>query len=255
MTCYATLSQARSAGNMANSSTVDNTLLLQLVEVASARVDSLMRWPSGALLLTREAVRIPITPYTLARTGEVLLPRVRRLLEFESAMLNSNPVVAQLLTPQSPFALRINGGCQRGGELIVTGWWAATRQWSHSALVEVGSLANALTATATTLPIAGLDAGQLVRVNDELMVVTAVSPVSATVTRGARGTIAAAHAAGDLVRVWQVDEAVSWQVARQAAFLYSRRGAYETASADGFGSQSLPPDLLAALKGALDAYA
>ena len=254
MTYYCTLELARAAGNMSTSTSVDSALLLQLIEVASARVDSLMRWPEGALLLTRAAVRIPITRFTRTASGEVLLPRVRRLVEYVSATLNGQPATLELIPADVPIAVRITGGC-RGGELVVTGWWAAVRPWAPSQLRQAGVLSAALSASATTLPVAGLQAGQLVRVNDELMTVTAATAASATVRRGDRGTLASAHAAGDVARVWVIDEAVSWQVARQAAFLYSRRGAYETASADGIGSQQLPADLLAGLRGALDAYA
>lgn len=255
MILYCTLPQAREAGNMTASTSVDNALLLRLIEVASARADGLMRWPAGALLLTRETVHIPITRHTwVSGFSTLLLPRVRPAVEIEQVTQGSGVIAFDVEGAPIPRALVLRGSVRLGVPVMVRGWWAARRA-GVLPYVDVGTLTSALTASATTLPLTGLAVGQLLRINDELLLVSATTASNATVARGQRGTVAAAHAAGDAVRWWQVDPAVSWQVARQAAYLYSRRGAYETASSDGIGSQQLPPDLLAGLRGALDGYA
>ncbi len=76
-----------------------------------------------------------------------------------------------------------------------------TEQFANNAQT---TLAAAVTAGATTITVSavtGFPAGPRfrVRVGDELMLVTAVAGTTWTVTRGAEGTTAAAHAAGDSV--------------------------------------------------------
>lgn len=76
-----------------------------------------------------------------------------------------------------------------------------TEQFANNAQT---TLAAAVTAGATTITVSattGFPSGPQfrIRVGDELMLVTAVSGATWTVTRGAEGTVAAPHAAGDSV--------------------------------------------------------
>lgn len=126
-----------------------------------------------------------------------------------------------------------------------------------------------LTAIATTLTVVDVDGadlwgftpridrGNLLRIGDEYLVVTAVNTDTntATVRRGVNGTTAAEHAQGTAVEVWQVDAPVRDAVARQVGFTYQRRGAYVQKQVTELGAEiRFPDDLLPDLENVLEDY-
>jgi len=98
-------------------------------------------------------------------------------------------------------------------------------------------------------------AGQLIRINDEWLRVTAVATDTniLTVQRGVNGSTAAAHANGDDIDIWYPIDDLRQGVARQAALMYKRRGAFEATNQFGVGL-GFVADIGADLLGILNDY-
>jgi len=151
----------------------------------------------------------------------------------------------------------------------VTGVWGMHRDYAN-AWLQVDALAAAITTTtATTFTVADVDgydanyrlprisAGQLIKVDSEYMEVTHTETGTNTVTvrRGVHGTTAATHLISAAVCVWQVEDTIRSEVARQVGYMYARRGAYENARIDGIGITEFPPSVVGALAAALGGFA
>lgn len=151
----------------------------------------------------------------------------------------------------------------------ITGVWGMHRDYAN-AWLSVDTLAAAiLTTTATTFTVADVDgydanyrlprisAGQLIKVDSEYMEVTHTDTVTNTVTvkRGVHGTTAATHLISVAVYVWQVEDTIRNEVARQVGYMYARMGAYENASIDQMGLTQFPPVVVASLQAAIGGFA
>lgn len=99
-------------------------------------------------------------------------------------------------------------------------------------------------------------AGNLIKIGTEWMRVTATNTTTnvLTVQRGINGSTAAIHATGSVINVWYPVDDIRRAVARQAALLYKRRGAFEAPSQYGVGS-GYPADMIADLLGVVQGYA
>lgn len=106
----------------------------------------------------------------------------------------------------------------------------------------------------------GISIGSLIRIVDgttEFMEVTAVDFIqnTATVLRGVNGTTKIAHtdaAAG--VEVFQVENPVQIAVARQAALMYARQGAFTTVEVVGMTEIRYPADWLVEVRAMMGGY-
>lgn len=102
--------------------------------------------------------------------------------------------------------------------------------------------------------------GQLLRIGAgaEIMRVAGTNTTTniVTVARAQNGSPlpAVSYAAGSAVAVYQPEEQVRRVVARQAALLYARRGAFQVESLDGVGVITYPQDLLVELQQVLTEY-
>ena len=154
--------------------------------------------------------------------------------------------------------------------VAITGWWGVHRDYTH-AWQAVDALAAAiLTSTATTLTVADVDgvdyygiaprisAGSLLRIDDELLEVTATDTGSniVTVIRGVNGSTADTHVLGAVVEGFAVEDPIRRVVARQAGLLYARAGAFTSVEVSGMGTEvRYPNDLLGELRGVVNEYA
>ncbi len=151
----------------------------------------------------------------------------------------------------------------------VAGIWGMNRDYANAWLA-VDTLAAAITTTtATAFTVANVDdydayyrtprlsAGQLIQIDSEWMEITHTDIVTNTVTvrRGIYGTTAATHLISTAVSVFQVEETIRNEVARQCGYMYARRGAYENASIDSLGMMQFPPNVVASLAAAMGGYA
>jgi hypothetical protein len=151
--------------------------------------------------------------------------------------------------------------------IAVTGVWGYGGQWRASGdTVESNPLTNAATTfTVNDADGAGYDGttprfspGMVLQVESEWMDLTAVDITTNTLTvvRGARGSTAAQHAQNTPISVWYPDANIQRAVTRQVAYLYHRRGVYQSYQVDtvgGFISQ-FPQDLSEETRGALHDY-
>lgn len=152
--------------------------------------------------------------------------------------------------------------------VTVTGVWGIQRDYANAWLA-VDALAAGITSSATTLTVANADganpygftprlsAGHVLRIDSEYLIVTSVNETTNTLTvqRGTLGSTAASHDSGANVEVWQVESPINHVVARQAAFVWARQGAYSTVEVQGMSEIRYPPDLLAELRAVESDYA
>jgi hypothetical protein len=271
MTWYATLDDAKV--EVSTSNTTDDAQLANYVRIASRRADAMFRQR-----------RPFFAPYSETRAWLVEPQRVDsflRLFHFDDPLLALSSVVVGTTTltvgttveawrrsPDRPFkAIRLMNSsddfyqyCNSDDPVLATigGFWGYNPDWAN-AWDSVDTVQdNPLTAAATSLTVADVDGadgwgftpaisrGSLLRIEDEYLEVTATDTVTnvATVIRGVNGTTAAAHVQTTAVEVYRVHEPVRRAVARQAAFMYARQGAYESQSITDIGVISFPSDLL-----------
>lgn len=145
--------------------------------------------------------------------------------------------------------------------VTINGTWGFHTDYDNAWLLTTTLTVDPVSGTTITVTdIDGTDAygrspwispGALLKIESEFLLVTAINTTTnvATVKRGVNGTTGAAHAIGTGVYVWQVEDIVRRAVARQAAFLYARMGAYESSVVTDVGIAAYPSDLLAELRG------
>lgn len=139
---------------------------------------------------------------TLAATSYVLYP------------YNSRPKAAIELVDGTSWTF----GVTRRAAITVTGWWGYP-----ASLEAVGTLALALAAGATSLTLAGCQVGWTLRIDDELLFVSAVSGSTVTVKRGQEGTTDAAHLLGASIQRVVVDAAAADAAAMAATAFFGAR--------------------------------
>lgn len=284
MTYYCTLARARVELDAKEVDAEEGQVLLDKIDQVSRRIDNLMQsdLPYFAPFLESRQVlvergRVNSTLNTFRLDGN--------LLELTSVQLGGATLVVgsdveafpPSMSPIKELRLKrrdlswYDASSITDDDLLfvtVTGVWGYRRRGATRWL-RVGTLGAGIDDSESTLSMTGLSGetstggqpklspGSLIRIGSEYMPVLSTNGDSDRfeVIRGDNGTTAAAHALGDAIEVWQVEEPIAHVTAKQAALLYSRQGAYETRVADGMGGATVyPSDLLAELKGALNGY-
>lgn len=88
----------------------------------------------------------------------------------------------------------------------------------------LGADINATVTTFTTNDSTVFEWGQVLKMGDEMMLVTdATVPVTPTVRRGIRGTTAALHSQDDEIYIWQVHSDIIQTVLRFTDYLYTQK--------------------------------
>lgn len=173
------------------------------------------------------------------------------------------------------YTVVCNAACATSRTPVVTvgNTWGMHRNYAE-AWQEADTLQAGITASATTLTVVDVDGddyygfsprfsyGQLIRlttggVSEFMRVIDTNTTTNVlTVLRGQNGTTAIAHTTDDDdIDVFYPEENIRRVTARQAAFLYARRGAFESKITDGAGGEtSYPQDLLNELSGVLQEY-
>jgi hypothetical protein len=277
MPFYCSLADGRAAMNAQN--TTDDSLLLALIGQASARVDQMMAADTPFFQPWLEAREFEVR-YDNVDSGRnaFILPPGQSLLSIDTISLGTATLSAVEAYPalRVPIKMirrtdRVSWYANASGDpltVIIYGVWGYHRAYAR-AWQSVDALAAAIvTTTAATLTVADVDgvdeygfaprlsAGNLIRVDDEVMEVTATNVTTNTVTvrRGANGTTAATHLIAAPVQVWRTDDNIRRAVARQAGMLYARRGAYEQQTITDVGVVTYPADLVAELRGVLQGF-
>jgi hypothetical protein len=152
--------------------------------------------------------------------------------------------------------------------VVITGLWGMRTDYASYGFFDSGVICPGITAGATTMivsDVAGPDLygrvprfspGNLIRLDNELIEVTAVDTATKTLSlaRHARNSIAAVHNAGIVVYLWEPEPDITQVVTRQACLLYARRGAYGVLTMPDGSSISYPNDLLAELRATVNRF-
>lgn len=133
--------------------------------------------------------------------------------------------------------------------ITVTGIWGYCPNWDTAWLdsndsVQDGSLSSSATsitvndATAGTKP--RFQVGQLLRIEDEYLSITAINSNTLSVNRGVQGTSASSHSNGATIEIYQVPADIALLTLRWALWLYREPDSF---------AQELPPILLESISG------
>lgn len=153
--------------------------------------------------------------------------------------------------------------------ITVAGFWGMREYYGSQGFFDSTQTCPALNATQTTFTLTNVDgadaygrtpefsAGNLIRIENELMEVQATDTTTnvVTVIRGARGTTAVGHAMGLTIKIWEVEPDIVNAATRQSGLLLARRGAYMnmTTYPDGI-TLAYPSDLLAEIKATVQRF-
>lgn len=278
MRCYATLNDARNALKAEITSSANDAMLMNNLRQLTLRVDRLL-FPFEPVLKTKTVLVRSWLVNSYDRTLQLPVP----LLELSGMTLNGTaltPTTDVMLWPPTTTPvkrLRLTDSCESWYTVVyaddvpveaaITGFWGMHPEYSMAWQV-VDTLAVGINATVTDFTVTDADGmgaegetprfspGNLIKVDSEFMRVLAVNTTTNTLTvrRGENGTTAAVHSITAPVLVWYWTHDVRFEVARQAALLYARRGAFEAVSVMNDGVYTYPPDLLYALQNVLSVY-
>ncbi|GAB4527840.1 MAG: hypothetical protein OHK0046_46020 [Anaerolineae bacterium] len=193
---------------------------------------------------------ISIEGQTLDSERFVLLPRGDR--HFDSVLFLHPQDVWQARTAEDAIA--------------ISGVWTYRSDRNLGWIASGDTVQANITAAQAQITVAdvdGLDSllaaprfspGVLIRMGEELAQVRSVDSLTNTlhVTRGIRGSTAAAHMAGTQIDLWEPEPDISRAAARWATMIYRRRAAFETTTIEGLGQittwpKHMPSDVAAIL--------
>lgn len=278
MTNYTTL--ARAKAEIKASGTVDDAIVRRNIATVSKRIDAVMGSPRRPFF----------APYTEQRDFLITTDRVDSVdnaFLLKDHILAVTAVLKQTTTITSSVELYTYGeevatmlrltntsmnwyptDDTKQRKIYVTGVWGWHQDYTN-AFDSVDTVQdNPLSSSATTVTVSDADGtdlddftprfspGNLIRIESELLDVTAVNATTnvLTVRRGVNGTTAAAHVQTTAIETYRVDERIDRISARQAALLYARRGAFQVETLDGVGVVTYPQDLLTELLNTLTEF-
>ena len=293
MTLYCTLADVRAELKPNSDNTTSDAYVLGAIRTVSRRIDRefAARRPLFAPYIETRRVRVD-PRYINTIDGTFWLGPTGSLLSFTGLVVGDDtltvgthvagfpdtsmpPFTHLHLLESAAYSWYYYAACADDGYPLmaqITGIWGLHRDYAN-AWMHVDDLQATITDSGTTVTVAdddGADAygltprfspGNLIKIDDEFMEVTAVASNSLTVRRGVNGSTAAAHTGasgtgGANISTWQVEEPIRRAVARQTAFLQARRGAYESvAVSPGGGEIRFPGDLLSEVRAILNDYA
>ncbi len=261
MIVYATLTQLRQRLSVPDGDTADDGRLLVALRQATAQIDRYTARRFAPVIHTR---RLDYqSPYSLRLDIDLL--ELLALTNGDGTALDvsdaellptgDGPKSAILLDPSGvPFTyhLRPQAAIQVRG---IWGWHDAWSQaWRDSSDAVADDPLSADSSTVTVSDADGADAagesprfqvGQLLRIEDEYLHVTAVDAAANTLSaiRGVRGTAAASHAQGTPIEVYLPPLDVQALCLRWAVWLYQQVEAGIGAGADWLYPPDLPADV------------
>jgi len=277
---YTTLAQVRT--ELSAQSTVDDNELYAKIRAISRRVDRLFQSNRAVFAPVTETRPIPLMNENIRRGWRIYtLPGgiKNHLLSLTSVSINGTSVSGASLhhdTPNSPAAaIQLPQGtswqnyCNAASTppyITITGVWGWHPDYA-SAWEDEDALQADINSSVTSLTVGNVDgadtwgetprisAGNLLKINDEIMLVTATDTATnvVTVRRAMNGTTATAHTSGDSVAVWQPDPPLKLYVARQVGAQYAKQGGYNDMEISGGatrrGNPTWLPELLTYLNG------
>lgn len=271
MVRYCTVAQAKL--ELESSSTVASLTanLMSYSNVVSRRIDNLMsgvryKRPYFAPYFEQRSIRV--SPQNVNSTNNTLLLN-GNLLEIDAVSVGgvvSTDSITQYPPGESPFqALQITNTCGSWYTCFsgtpplyaqVTGVWGYHSDYAN-AWENITTLSAGITSSATSVAVTlatNLSEGNLIRIDDEYMEITAIATNTLTVKRAQNGTTAVAHLNGASVAIFLVEPEIARICARQCALMVARKGAFEVSTFDAVGAVQYPQDLLTELWAVLQEY-
>lgn len=283
MSTYCTLAEAK--GEIKAQGTVEDDQMLRLVRQVSSRVDGIMnpRTRRPYFEPYREQRAFPLSERSVDGWADTFYFK-QPLLSISSVLADTTDVTADVeaypILDRPIRALHFKDQARHWYDfastdgspvyIYITGLWGFhsdyANAWANYDTVAVA----AVTPTGTTINVTNavgddpwgiaprFSPGALLQIDGgtEILYTSAVTTNVLTVRRAVNGTTAPAgnYDIGDAVAVWQVEDSIKRVVARQAALLYARKGAFQVETVDGVGAISYPQDLLTELRVVLSEY-
>jgi hypothetical protein len=291
MSLYATLADVK--GELLAENTTDDKDVMRLIRQFSRRIDT-MFMSNVALFAPFIATRKVGLGWHNINSGDrslflrTLKGVITPLLTLTGAAFGGNSLVVGTTVQAYPdsdspyFQIQLIGdawsswysaycsGVWGTQNATVTGVWGYNADYANAWLaVDAVTTTAITTTTATTFTVADVDgdnplgesprisAGNIIQIGTEWMDVIATNITTNTVTvrRGVNGSTAATHAIADVVSVYLVDENIRRAVTRQVAFLYARKGAFDTVRISDFSTVTFPKDILDEVNNLLGLFA
>ena len=286
MSTYATLSQARNELVADPADTSQDVFLIQYLHDITGRIDETFpRWRFEPMQQMRSQDWSSVDPYSGLLTLDAPLLAPQTIVDGDGATLvlwdgaaatrsaanvapdplNDTPIRA--LKKLNGQAWQNASGDSGEGIFQITGLWGFRRGYGGAWKSSLDALTAGTASGATSLPVTNPDGaditgrtprfspGQLIKVNDEFMHVTATDGVGNTVSvePEANGTTAASHLSGAIIYTWYPEPTIVRATLRWAALLHSRRGHFEQITVDGLGGVTkFPTDMPQEVKNILD---
>lgn len=230
MNCYASLTELKAA--LGVSSTSDDTVLLNLLEVASRTIDNYCHrqfyaetatryFPGAGAVLWIDDL-LSVTTFKLDQDGDATFETTLAATDYDLWPANRSPKIRADVADNgdySGFAL----GIARGVE--IAGLWGFGTGLSATPYDTTAVTVTVATAAGTTLTLSAdgtIEAGHTILVEMEQMFISAIAAGEATAERGVNGTTAAAHPA-KVASIYRYPMDV-WQACIQtASAMFERR--------------------------------
>lgn len=278
---YATLAEVKQ--QMQANTTTDDSIATALLRQVSRRVDRYFKSQRPLFAPVKETRQLAFAARRISSVHNTFALR-DPLLSLDSVTVMGTALGASAVEawgvsqPMAPYYhLRLtdpstswydNYDQDVAPQVSVAGVWGWHADYAN-AYVSLDALAAGIDASTTSLTVADADGtdeygltprfsvGSILRIDSELMDVTAVDTGTNTLTvrRAVLGTTAAAHDNAAAVEVYRVDEDIRQAVTRQVGLQYARRGAYDVLTTDGVTTTQFPSDVLATFRNILMEFA
>jgi hypothetical protein len=231
---YITLTEFKASLDISSTDTTDDTYLEYTIERASRAVDEFTQRHFYPLVDTYEFDTpedgdlwfwandlLEVTSITngeygaLSSTDYTLMPR------------NQSPASGVRLVPSSSIYWEADSNADSLNAISVAGWWGFRQHYTRRGWLSVGTSAvlDADTTIVVTTPENALAAGEIARIDSEMMYVVSSDTAGAVVTRGYNGSTAATHIATSTVKKWVVEPVVAQATLIQAGRYWKRKDA------------------------------
>jgi len=210
---YCSLTEFKNLQSISSTDAVDDAFIEQLIESVSRYVDKKTHrvfypyidtrsfdMPCGRRLYL-DADLLELTTLTngddsvIAATDYILLSK------------NISPKWGIKLLDSSDEIWETNDDGSTEQVIDVLGWWGYHNEYDHAWLADttINEALSASDLTITMTSVSNLQIGQILKIENEIVIVRSISSTNVTmIRRGENGTTAATHDTGKTVYIWQV---------------------------------------------------
>ena len=255
---YVTLQELKSSLGIAGEDTQDDSALSSVIERASRAVDGYC----GRFFYPLRTVNYFDTP--TSRSLDMGLYDCLEIVtitngdagamattEYRTVPYNETPFFRIQLKPSSGYTWESDSDSNPEGAIGVDAVWGYRQNYTREAWSNVTTLSADLASDSSTASTTGellFAAGDVVKIDTEMMLVTACDTTGTTLTRAYNGTTAAAHTSAAVIYRFNHDPVVEQATLLQSVRLYKRKDApFGVAGAGALGQvvaiSDLDPDV------------